>query len=158
MRRAEYREATGQGVMPSEFEVVSASAGDMFVGAFLPGMVLVGIYMLYILITAILRPGTAPPVPYDGKYDWNFAKEVILALVPPLALIFIVLGSIILGIATVNQAGAIVAIGAIVMASYRLSTKQMDLCARNHDISSCSCDRSSSSASTAQHQEYQHTC
>ena len=123
MRRAEYREATGQGVMPSEFEVVSASAGDMFVGAFLPGMVLVGIYMLYILITAILRPGTAPPVPYDGKYDWNFAKEVILALVPPLALIFIVLGSIILGIATVNQAGAIGAIGAIVMASYRLSAR-----------------------------------
>jgi len=123
MRRAEYRVATGQGVMPSEFEVVSASAGDMFVGAFLPGMVLVGIYMLYILITAVLRPGTAPPVPYDGKYDWNFAKEVILALVPPLALIFIVLGSIILGIATVNQAGAIGAIGAIVMASYRLSVR-----------------------------------
>ena len=123
MRRAEYREATGQGVMPSEFEVVSASAGDMFVGAFLPGMMLVGIYMLYILITGILRPGSAPPVPYEGKYNWTFAKEVILALVPPLALIFIVLGSIILGIATVNQAGAIGAIGAIVMASYRLTEK-----------------------------------
>lgn len=120
-RRAEYRLATGQGVMPSEFEVVSASAGDMFVGAFLPGMVLVAIYMLYILISALLRPGTAPPVPHDGKYDFKFFQGVLLALVPPLALIFVVLGSILLGIATVNQAGAIGAVGAIVMASYRLA-------------------------------------
>ncbi len=119
-RKAEYREATGEITMPSEFDVVSASAGDMFMGAFIPGLILVGIYMIYILGQALLRPHTAPPVPYEGKYDWSFALRVLLALVPPLTLIFAVLGSIITGIATVNQAGAIGAIGALIMGGYRL--------------------------------------
>jgi tripartite ATP-independent transporter DctM subunit len=121
-RKAAYKAATGEFSMPSEFDIVSASAGDMFMGAFIPGLVLVGIYMLYILVSAILRPKTAPPVPYEGKYDRQFAVGVVLALVPPLTLIFAVLGSIVLGIATVNQAGAIGAIGAMIMAGYRLST------------------------------------
>ena len=120
-RKAEYREATGEITMPSEFDVVSASAGDMFMGAFIPGLILVGIYMVYILGQALIRPNTAPPVPYEGKYDWSFALRVLLALVPPLTLIFAVLGSILTGIATVNQAGAIGAIGALIMGGYRLS-------------------------------------
>ena len=123
-RKAEYREATGEITMPSEFDVVSASAGDMFMGAFVPGLILVGIYMVYILGQALIRPSTAPPVPYEGKYDWSFGLRVLLALVPPLTLIFAVLGSIITGIATVNQAGAIGAIGALVMGGYRLSAGQ----------------------------------
>ena len=123
-RKAEYREATGEITMPSEFDVVSASAGDMFMGAFIPGLILVGIYMAYILGQALLRPQTAPPVPYHGKYDWSFALRVVLALVPPLTLIFAVLGSIITGIATVNQAGAIGAIGALIMGGYRLTAGQ----------------------------------
>ncbi|MCP4992694.1 MAG: TRAP transporter large permease subunit, partial [Gammaproteobacteria bacterium] len=65
-------------------------------------------------------PESAPPVPFEGKYDRYFIGRVLLALLPPLALIFIVLGSILLGVATVNQAGAIGAIGAMIMASYRL--------------------------------------
>jgi len=92
----------------------------MFMGAFIPGMILVGIYMLYILISALIKPENAPPVPFEGKFDHKFIVKVLLALVPPLALIFIVLGSIILGVATVNQAGAIGAIGAMIMGSYRL--------------------------------------
>ncbi len=122
MRKALYKEATGEFSMPSSFEVVSASAGDMFMGALIPGMILVGLYMLYILIVAWIKPEMAPPVPYDGKYDRKFALNIFLALVPPLTLIFVVLGSIILGVATVNQAGAIGAIGAMIMASYRLHT------------------------------------
>ena len=123
-RIAEYKLATGESMMPSEFDVVSASAGDMFVGAFLPGLVLVGLYMTYILITAFLKPETAPPVPYTGKIDSKFLLKVIMALVPPLTLIFTVLGSIIMGIATVNQAGAIGAIGAMIMGGYRLTEGQ----------------------------------
>ncbi len=121
MRKAEFREITGEYSMPGDFDVVSASAGDMFMGAFIPGMILVGLYMLYIFISAVLKPEKAPPVPYDGEYDRQFFLTVILALVPPLLLIFVVLGSIILGVATVNQAGAIGAIGALLMGSYRLS-------------------------------------
>lgn len=119
-RKAEYKEATGEFSMPGDFDVVTASAGDMFMGAFIPGMILVGLYMGYILITALINPKKAPPVPFDGAYDRKFIAKVLLALIPPLTLIFIVLGSIILGVATVNQAGAIGAIGAMLMGSYRL--------------------------------------
>ena len=120
MRQQEYKLFTGEFSMPGDFSIASTSAGDMFLGAFLPGLVLVGLYMLYVLVYARIKPNVAPPVPYDGKYDVDFAKKVFLSLVPPLSLIFIVLGSIILGIATVNQAGAIGAVGATIMGGYRL--------------------------------------
>ena len=121
IRAQDYKESTGEFSMPAELDIVSASAGDMFMGALVPGLILVGLYMLYILAVAILKPGTAPPVPYAGKYDRKFALNISVALIPPLSLIFAVLGSIILGVATVNQAGAIGAIGAIVMGGYRLA-------------------------------------
>ena len=120
MRQSEYKLFTGEFSMPGDFSVSSTSAGDMFLGAFLPGLVLVGLYMLYVLVYARIKPNVAPPVPYDGKYDVDFAKKVFLSLVPPLTLIFIVLGSILLGIATVNQAGAIGGVGATIMGGYRL--------------------------------------
>jgi tripartite ATP-independent transporter DctM subunit len=119
-RKGLYKEATGQIAMPSEFDIVSTSAGDMFMGAFIPGLVLVGLYMLFILLLSLLRPHMAPAVHFAGKYDAKFALRVLLILVPPLALIFVVLGSIIMGVATVNQAGAIGAVGATIMAGYRL--------------------------------------
>ena len=121
MRSADYREITGEYAMPGGFDVVSASAGDMFMGAFIPGIILVALYMAYILITAMINPRKAPAVPYAGHYDRQFVFTVLLALVPPLLLIFVVLGSIILGVATVNQAGAVGAVGALLMSSYRLS-------------------------------------
>ncbi|QEW21246.1 Neu5Ac permease [Marinibacterium anthonyi] len=120
MRKILHKEATGELSMPSVFDVTSTSAGEMFLGAFVPGILLVLIYMLFILVFAILRPKLAPAVPYQGHRDAKFWTEVVLTLVPPLALIFLVLGSIIAGIATVNQAGAIGAAGALIMAGYRL--------------------------------------
>jgi tripartite ATP-independent transporter DctM subunit len=124
-RRALYKETTGEFSMPSSLDIVSTSAGDMFLGAFIPGLVLVGLYMAYILISALLKPSIAPAVAYDGKLlERAFIKKVLLALVPPLVLIFAVLGSIISGVATVNQAGAIGAVGATIMAGYRLCEGQ----------------------------------
>jgi len=123
-RKLEYKFGTGEISMPSEFDITSTSAGDMFLGALLPGLVLVGLYAAYILIFAFLKKGSAPPVPYEGRYDIRFAGRVLLALVPPLTLILAVLGSIIMGIATVNQAGAIGAVGAMIMAGYRLKDGQ----------------------------------
>ena len=120
-RKAEYKAATGEITMPSEFDVVSASAGDMFMGAFIPGLILVGIYMGYILIHALINPKSAPPVRYEGRIDLRFLFNVLVALVPPLVLILAVLGSILAGIATVNQAGAIGAMGALIMGGYRLA-------------------------------------
>jgi tripartite ATP-independent transporter DctM subunit len=120
VRTAEYKEATGSFALPTEFDLTSTSAGDMFMGALLPGLVLVGIYITFILIVALVRPNLAPPAPHDGKMDAGFFARVALVLVPPLALIVCVLGSIVAGIATVNQAGAIGAVGALIMAGYRL--------------------------------------
>jgi TRAP-type mannitol/chloroaromatic compound transport system permease large subunit/ribosome-binding protein aMBF1 (putative translation factor) len=119
-----YKASTGEFAMPSEFAVSSTSAGDMFMGALGPGLVLVGLYMAFILTVALIRPSFAPAVPYEGKMDRAFFGRVFLILVPPLALIFAVLGSIIAGIATVNQAGAIGAVGATIMAGYRLTSGQ----------------------------------
>jgi tripartite ATP-independent transporter DctM subunit len=119
-RKLLYKATTGELTMPSQFDVSSTSAGEMFLGALLPGLLLVAVYIVFIFLVALFLPKIAPAVPYDGKYDLRFAGRVVTALVPPLALIFLVLGSIILGIATVNQAGAVGAVGALVMAGYQL--------------------------------------
>ncbi|MDF1775178.1 MAG: TRAP transporter large permease subunit [Rhizobiaceae bacterium] len=119
-RKLLYKNATGELSMPTIFDVGSTSAGEMFLGAVVPGLVLVALYMIYILVIAAIRPKMAPPVHYDGKLDGRFLIKVALALFPPLVLIFLVLGSIIAGVATVNQAGAIGAAGALIMAGYRL--------------------------------------
>ncbi len=119
-----FKAATGELSMPSEFAVSSTSAGDMFMGALVPGLVLVGLYMIFILVIGLIRPALAPTVPFEEKFDARLVLRVLLILVPPLALIFAVLGSIIAGVATVNQAGAIGAIGATIMASYRLHEEE----------------------------------
>ncbi len=123
-RKTMFKEATGELSMPSEFGVASTSAGEMFLGAFVPGLVLVALYMVFILVWAQIRPKAAPAVRYGGEFDFQFFIKVFLILVPPLGLIFLVLGSIISGIATVNQAGAIGASGALFMAGYRLKAGQ----------------------------------
>ena len=124
LRLVDFKASTGQFIMPTEFGITSASAGDMFLGAIVPGLVLVGLYVIYILAVALIRPGTAPAIPMIGSFDRQFAFRVLLALIPPLALILAVLGSIIAGVATVNQAGAIGAVGATIMAGYRLNEGQ----------------------------------
>ena len=126
IRQAEYKLLTGEFNMPGEFRVGSTSAGDMFLGALLPGLVLVGLYMLYIFVYARLNPKAAPPVPFKGQFDFKFWTKVVMVIIPPLALIFAVLGSILMGIATVNQAGSIGAIGATIMAGYRLHQGKRD--------------------------------
>ena len=126
MRQADYKLITGEFNMPGEFRVGSTSAGDMFLGALLPGLVLVGLYMMYVFVYARLNPKAAPPVPFKGQFDFKFWMKVIMVIIPPLALIFAVLGSILMGIATVNQAGSIGAIGATIMAGYRLHKGKKD--------------------------------
>ncbi len=120
LRKQLYKDSTGLTALPSEFGLGSTSAGEMFIGAIVPGLVLVGFYMLFIMVLAIMRPKMAPAVRFDGRMDASFYLQCAITLIPPLALILLVLGSIISGIATVNQAGAVGAVGATLMASYRL--------------------------------------
>ena len=153
------------------------SVGDMYAGAMLPGLVLTGIYMLYILLMSVIKPASMPALPLEartlgsgvtslfvalvvaaaiayGAHIWLYAtqgenadilgacvgiiviyivalvdktmglglmsrlaQQVIIVLIPPLALIFLVLGTIFLGIATPTEGGAMGAVGALVMAA-----------------------------------------
>ncbi|QDC02060.1 TRAP transporter large permease subunit [Mesorhizobium sp. 8] len=153
------------------------SVGDMYAGALIPGLVLTGLYMSYVLITSIVKPDWAPALPAEartlghgitslifallaavaiayGAYRYleptqgenadilaatvgiiaiyivaildkalnlnlmsRLAQQVVIVLIPPLALVFLVLGTIFLGIATPTEGGAMGAVGALVMAA-----------------------------------------
>jgi TRAP-type mannitol/chloroaromatic compound transport system permease large subunit len=153
------------------------SVGDMYTGALIPGLVLTGLYMSYVLIVSIIRPDWAPALPTEartlghgvlslifallatlvvayGAYIYleptqgnnadilaatvgvifiyivaildkalnvnmmsRLAQQVVIVLIPPLALVFLVLGTIFLGIATPTEGGAMGAVGALVMAA-----------------------------------------
>ena len=121
LRKSLFKESSGELSMPSVLDVTSTSAGEMFLGALVPGVVLVVLYMLYILTISLIRPNVAPAVPFEGKMDRKFWIRIIVTLIPPLTLILLVLGSILMGIATVNQAGAIGAAGAVFMGGFRLT-------------------------------------
>ena len=96
-------------------DIVGVSVGDLFIGAILPGLLLVGLFILYILIMAIFRPETAPAIPKE-ELDAIAAKQLAAmvgkALIPPLFLIVAVLGSIFAGIASPTEAAAVGAVGA----------------------------------------------
>ena len=99
------------------------SVGDLFAGALLPGMVLVGLYMVYLMVVAWLRPAAAPAIP-RGELggDWREVwRRTGRALVPPIVLIIAVLGSILAGIATPTEAAAVGAVGSLILAGARLA-------------------------------------
>ena len=114
----------GQIVPPSIVLIVlgdqlGVSVGALFAGALVPGLILAGLYALYVGLVAWLRPEAAPALPPEERTERGLAlaRRVATALVPPLALILIVLGSIFAGVATPTEAGALGAVGALVLAA-----------------------------------------
>jgi len=101
------------------------SVGDLFVGSLLPGLMLVGMYMLYQLIVAKVNPKACPPIPQSQIERDGLMGRVLHALVPPIVLIVCVLGSIFAGIATPTEAAAVGAIGALLLAGLRVSDLDM---------------------------------
>jgi TRAP-type mannitol/chloroaromatic compound transport system permease large subunit len=97
------------------------SVGDLFAGALIPGLVLVGLYILYQAVTAILRPRTSPAVPRDPAHAHDMVRRLIHALIAPIVLIVAVLGSILAGMATPTEAAGVGAIGATLLAGERLA-------------------------------------
>jgi TRAP-type mannitol/chloroaromatic compound transport system permease large subunit len=155
------------------------SVGDMYKGAIIPGLILAGLYMAYILVISFIRPKWVPALPAEvrtlgngitsllvalaalmaigyGAHVWLYesqganadilgavvgvlviyaytladkvlglntmsrlAQQVIMVLIPPLALVFLVLGTIFIGLATPTEAGAMGAVGALVLASLK---------------------------------------
>ncbi len=93
-------------------DVMSVSVGDLFKAAILPGLVLVGLYITYILARAYLYPDDAPALKQEKELK---ISEVILAIVPPLVLMFFVLGSIFAGIASPTESAAFGVFGGLVL-------------------------------------------
>ncbi len=101
------------------FSPKTISVGDLFAGAILPGLLLVVLYIGWVSVVAWLRPGDAPAIAKDETNPASL-RQILGALFPPLALIFAVLGSILSGIATATDAAALGALGATLLAGYRL--------------------------------------
>lgn len=99
---------------------VGISVGKLFVGAIIPGIILSGLYALYVLVIAFFYPEKAPALPPEARTlkGMALARETVVAVVPPVLLIFAVLGSIFFGIATPTEAGAVGAAGACVLAAF----------------------------------------
>ena len=96
------------------FSPESVSVGDLFIGALLPGLMLVLLYMLYTVLVAIFKPDWLP-APAKQQQSIKLA-DVAKSLLPPLLLIFAVLGSILLGYATPTEAAGVGASGALLIA------------------------------------------
>ena len=97
------------------FSPKTVSVGDLFVGALLPGLLLVVLYILYLIGVALLQPKKLPALPQAelGAIEWG---RLARALLPPLLLIAAVLGSILAGYATPTEAAAVGALGALLLA------------------------------------------
>lgn len=95
------------------------SVGDLFSGAILPGLLLVGLYMAFMAWKAVFQPETCPATPVPAAERAGLLREVLTAMVPPLLLIVAVLGSILGGVATPTEAASVGAVGAIVLAALR---------------------------------------
>lgn len=92
------------------------SVVDLFAGALIPGLVLVGLYSGWVVMKAIFTPESCPALLEAGETVDDLGVRVLKALVPPLALMIAVLGSILSGIATATESAAIGAIGAMILA------------------------------------------
>ncbi|MEM8964759.1 MAG: TRAP transporter large permease subunit, partial [Acidobacteriota bacterium] len=115
----------GQIIPPSVVLVVLAdqlgiSVGDLFVGALVPGLMLAGFYALYVAGVAVASPEAAPALPIEERDHSlpQLLRQATLVMVPPLALILVVLGSIFAGLATPTEAGALGAVGAMLLALF----------------------------------------
>ncbi|MDF1857093.1 TRAP transporter large permease subunit [Pseudooceanicola sp.] len=101
------------------FAPVPVSVGDLFTGALLPGLLLVGLYASYVIFKAITDPASCPATPVPPEERSGLLREVAVALIPPFLLILAVLGSILGGIATPTEAASVGAVGAMILATLR---------------------------------------
>ncbi|MCC4798769.1 C4-dicarboxylate ABC transporter [Enterovibrio norvegicus] len=100
------------------FSPESVTVGDLFLGALIPGFMLVGMYIVYLIFVAITQPHRVPPIPAEErKVSKELWMQVLTVLFPPVLLIVLVLGSILGGIATPTEAASVGSVGAIVLAA-----------------------------------------
>ena len=99
----------------------SVSVGDLFAAAIVPALTLVLLYLLFLVAVAVVRPKAVPAIPRDpdGPQGLPLVLKVFGAMVAPALLIVVVLGSILIGLATPTESAAIGAVGAILLAALR---------------------------------------
>ena len=95
------------------------SVGDMYAGAIGPSIIQVALFCLFIFFLSIFRPQDVPALPPEArpKIDWKLFKKILWGIVPSIALIFLVLGTILMGLATPTEGGAMGSVGALVLAA-----------------------------------------
>jgi tripartite ATP-independent transporter DctM subunit len=97
------------------------SVGNLFAGAIIPGLILASLYFLYIFIRCTINPELGPPISKEEASNWTLSKKVLLtlkSLIPPMALILAVKGTILAGVATPTEAAALGAFGAMILAFF----------------------------------------
>ncbi|MBA1432944.1 MAG: TRAP transporter large permease subunit, partial [Epsilonproteobacteria bacterium] len=99
-------------------DVMSASVGELFMGAVLPGLVLVGLYITYILIRAFINKEDAPAIVSDERVS---LFDLLRAIIPPLLLMVAVLGSIFAGIASPTESAAFGVVGGVILSAFVIS-------------------------------------
>ncbi|MBM1002078.1 MAG: TRAP transporter large permease subunit [Desulfofustis sp. PB-SRB1] len=98
-------------------DVFQLPVGDLFKAALAPGLVLVGCYILYIAVVALINTKVAPAIVIDSAHKKGAVRRALFSIIPPLALITMVLGSIFMGVATPTESAAVGALGAMVLAA-----------------------------------------
>ena len=109
------------------FSPDALSVNDLFAGALIPGLVLVGMYIAYQIIVAITRPESCPAIPRDearSEDGISMLRTMVSTLFAPLALIVAVLGSILAGLASPTESAAMGGTGALMMAGYRAAPER----------------------------------
>ena len=99
-------------------DVMGVPVGDLFQAAVIPGLALVGMYLIYVIVITQKNPERAPPIPSDSENTYELIRDALINIIPPLLLIIIVLGSILTGIATPTESSALGAIGALILAKF----------------------------------------
>lgn len=100
-------------------QVLGQSVGDMYLGAIGPSILQTLLFLGYVGVLAIFRPATVPPLPESARtlHGWKLAWKILRGVVPSLLLIFLVLGTMFMGLATPTEAGAMGTVGAMIMSA-----------------------------------------
>ncbi len=99
--------------------VDNVSIGQLYAGSFLPGFILSGLFIAYITIRAYINPNIGPAIPMEERISWSEKFKLLLPVIPAGILIFLVLGTIILGIAAPTEAAGVGALGALIISFSR---------------------------------------
>src|SRR5215218_318701 len=96
------------------------SVGDMYAGAIGPSLIQVALFCIWVAILSIIRPQDVPALPLEARtlHGWPLLKKCLRGIIPSLGLIFLVLGTIFMGLATPTEAGAMGVVGAIALAAF----------------------------------------